>query len=196
MEKVVLILVIFLVCGFGLFLYHYKWQVLYRNLGIDKVRDAVEEALQEEQLAEQCKLAKMTYPLHIKYLLPMIFLVLFFVELAGIQYLPQTGLPDKTPVVIVAFAVSIPFILVLLVLMKESKHVKTRFVLSLVFALIMELVAVGSISRFIDGYYFESTIGFKRLGNFALTIVIFIGAMYTAYTNWMNIYAEKQKTRM
>ena len=43
MEKLVLLLIIFLICGFGLFLYHYKWQALYRDLGIDKVKDAVEK---------------------------------------------------------------------------------------------------------------------------------------------------------
>lgn len=123
----------------------------------------------------------------------MIFLVLFFVEVAGIQYLPQTGLLDKTPVVIAVFAVSIPFILVLLVLMKESKHVKTRFVLSLVFALIMELVAAGSIGRMLDGYYFESAYGFKRLGNLVLTMVITAGAMYTAHTNWLKVYTGKME---
>ena len=56
MEKFMLVLIIFLICGFGLFLYHYKWQVLYRNLGIDKVKDAVEEAMLEEKQAEQEKM--------------------------------------------------------------------------------------------------------------------------------------------
>ena len=192
MEKLVLLLIIFLICGFGLFLYHYKWQALYRDLGIDKVKDAVEEAMQEEKQAEQEKNADMSF--YVRYWLPIMFLVLFIVEMAAVRYFSQFGMDDKAPVLIAAFAIAIPFILVLAVLMKESKSAKSKFVLSLVFALIMELVAAGSMGRMLDGYYFESAYGFKRLGNFVLTMVIAAGAMYTAYTNWMKAYTGKTES--
>lgn len=192
MEKLVLLLIIFLICGFGLFLYHYKWQALYRDLGIDKVKDAVEEAMQEEKQAEQEKNADMSF--YVRYGLPIMFLVLFIVEMAAVRYFSQFGMDDKAPVLIAAFAIAIPFILVLLVMMKDSKSIKSKFVLSLVFALIMELVAAGSMGRMLDGYYFESAYGFKRLGNFVLTMVIAAGAMYTAYTNWMKAYTGKTES--
>ena len=192
-EKLVLLLIIFLICGFGLFLYHYKWQALYRDLGIDKVKDAVEEAMQEEKQAEQEKVKNADMPFYVRYWLPILFLVLFIVEMAAVRYFPQSGMDDKTPVLIAAFAIVIPFILVLIVLMKESKSAKSKFVLSLVFALVMELVAAGSMVRMLDGYYFESAYGFKRLGNFALTMAITAGAMYTAHTNWLKVYAGKTK---
>ena len=190
-EKLVLLLIIFLICGLGLFLYHYKWQALYRDLGIDKVKDAVEEAMQEEKQAEQEKNADMSF--YVRYWLPIMFLVLFIVEMAAIRLFPQSGMNDKAPFLIAAFAISIPLILVLIVLMKESKNIQSKFVLSLAFALIMELVAAGSIGRILDGYYFESAYGFKRLGNFVLTLVIAAGAMYTAHTNWLKVYAGKTK---
>ena len=193
MEKIVLLLIIFLICGFGLFLYHYKWQALYRDLGIDKVKDAVEEAMQEEKQAEQEILKHADIPFYVRYGLPIIFLLLFVIELAAIRLFPQSGMNDKAPFLIAAFAIAIPFILVLLVMMKDSKSIKSKFVLSLVFALIMELVAAGSLGRMLDGYYFESVYGFKRLGNFVLTIVIAAGAMYTAHTNWLKVYAGKTK---
>ena len=193
MEKLVLLLIIFLICGFGLFLYHYKWQALYRDLGIDKVKDAVEEAMQEEKQAEQEKIKNADMPFYVRYGLPIMFLVLFIVEMAAIRLFPQSGMNDKAPFLIAAFAIAIPFILVLLVMMKDSKSIKSKFVLSLVFALIMELVAAGSLGRMLDGYYFESVYGFKRLGNFVLTIVIAAGAMYTAHTNWLKVYAGKTK---
>ena len=193
MEKLVLLLIVFLICGFGLFLYHYKWQALYRDLGIDKVKDAVEEAMQEEKQAEQEKIKNADMPFYVRYGLPIMFLVLFIVEMAAIRLFPQSGMNDKAPFLIAAFAIAIPFILVLLVMMKDSKSIKSKFVLSLVFALIMELVAAGSLGRMLDGYYFESVYGFKRLGNFVLTIVIAAGAMYTAHTNWLKVYAGKTK---
>ncbi len=193
MEKLVLLLIIFLICGFGLFLYHYKWQALYRDLGIDKVKDAVEEAMQEEKQAEQEKIKNADMPFYVRYGLPIMFLVLFIVEMAAIRLFPQSGMNDKAPFLIAAFAISIPLILVLIVLMKESKNIQSKFVLSLAFALIMELVAAGSIGRMLDGYYFESAYGFKRLGNFVLTLVIAAGAMYTAHTNWLKVYAGKTK---
>ena len=193
MEKIVLLLIIFLICGFGLFLYHYKWQALYPDLGIDKVKDAVEEAMQEEKQAEQEILKHADIPFYVRYGLPIIFLLLFVIELAAIRLFPQSGMNDKAPFLIAAFAIAIPFILVLLVMMKDSKSIKSKFVLSLVFALIMELVAAGSLGRMLDGYYFESVYGFKRLGNFVLTIVIAAGAMYTAHTNWLKVYAGKTK---
>ena len=192
-EKLMLLLIIFLICGFGLFLYHYKWQALYRDLGIDKVKDAVEEAMQEEKQAEQEKIKNADMPFYVRYGLPIMFLVLFIVEMAAIRLFPQSGMNDKAPFLIAAFAIAIPFILVLLVMMKDSKSIKSKFVLSLVFALIMELVAAGSLGRMLDGYYFESVYGFKRLGNFVLTIVIAAGAMYTAHTNWLKVYAGKTK---
>ncbi len=191
MEKLVLILIIFLICGFGLFLYHYKWQVLYRNLGIDKVKDVVEEAMQEEKQAEQEKLKHADIPFYVRYGLPIIFLLLFVIEMAAIRYFPQSGMQDTAPFLIAAFAISIPLILVLLVVMKDSKSIKSKFVLSLIFALIMELLAAGSIGRMLDGYYFESVYGFKRLGNFVLTMVITAGAMFTAHTNWLKVYIGK-----
>ena len=120
MEKFMLVLIIFLICGFGLFLYHYKWQVLYRNLGIDKVKDAVEEAMLEEKQAEQEKMKNADIPFQVRYRLPMIFFILFIVELALIRYFPQSGMSDKAPFMIAAFAVALPFILVLSVVMKES----------------------------------------------------------------------------
>ena len=190
-EKLMLLLIIFLICGFGLFLYHYKWQALYCDLGIDKVKDAVEEAMQEEKQAEQEKVKNADMPFYVRYWLPIMFLVLFIVEMAAVRYFSQPGTDDKAPFLIAAFAISIPFILVLLVMMKDSKSIKSKFVLSLAFALIMELVAAGSIGRMLDGYYFESVYGFKRLGNFVLTMVIAAGAMYTAYTNWMKAYTGK-----
>ena len=144
MEKLVLLLIIFLICGFGLFLYHYKWQALYRDLGIDKVKDAVEEAMQEEKQAEQEKIKNADMPFYVRYWLPIMFLVLFIVEMAAIRLFPQSGMNDKAPFLIAAFAISIPLILVLIVLMKESKNIQSKFVLSLAFALIMELVA-GSV---------------------------------------------------
>ena len=193
MEKIVLLLIIFLICGFGLFLYHYKWQALYRDLGIDKVKAAVEEAMQEEKQADQEKIKNADMPFYVRYWLPIMFLVLFIVEMAAIRLFPQSGMNDKAPFLIAAFAIAIPFILVLLVMMKDSKSIKSKFVLSLVFALIMELVAAGSLGRMLDGYYFESVYGFKRLGNFVLTIVIAAGAMYTAHTNWLKVYAGKTK---
>ncbi len=193
MEKIVLLLIIFLICGFGLFLYHYKWQALYPDLGIDKVKDAVEEAMQEEKQAEQEILKHADIPFYVRYGLPIIFLLLFVIEMAAIRLFPQSGMNDKAPFLIAAFAIAIPFILVLLVMMKDSKSIKSKFVLSLVFALIMELVAAGSIGRMLDGYYFESVYGFKRLGNFVLTIVIAAGAMYTAHTNWLKVYTGKTK---
>ena len=192
-EKLMLLLIIFLICGFGLFLYHYKWQALYRDLGIDKVKDAVEEAMQEEKQAEQEKVKNADMPVYVRYWLPIMFLVLFIVEMAAVRYFSQFGMDDKAPVLIAAFAIAIPFILVLLVMMKDSKSIKSKFVLSLAFALIMELVAAGSIGRMLDGYYFESAYGFKRLGNFVLTLVIAAGAMYTAHTNWLKVYAGKTK---
>lgn len=191
MEKLVLLLIIFLICGFGLFLYHYKWQALYRDLGIDKVKAAVEEVMQEEKQEDQEKIKNADMPFYVRYWLPIMFLVLFIVEMAAIRLFPQSGINDKAPFLIAAFAISIPFILVLLVMMKDSKSIKSKFVLSLAFALIMELVAAGSIGRMLDGYYFESVYGFKRLGNFVLTLVITAGAMYTAYTNWLKAYTGK-----
>ena len=190
-EKLVLLLIIFLICGFGLFLYHYKWQALYRDLGIDKVKAAVEEVMQEEKQEDQEKIKNADMPFYVRYWLPIMFLVLFIVEMAAIRLFPQSGINDKAPFLIAAFAISIPFILVLLVMMKDSKSIKSKFVLSLAFALIMELVAAGSIGRMLDGYYFESVYGFKRLGNFVLTLVITAGAMYTAYTNWLKAYTGK-----
>lgn len=192
MEKFMLVLIIFLICGFGLFLYHYKWQVLYRNLGIDKVKDVVEEAMLEEKQAEQEKMKNADIPFQVRYRLPMIFFILFIVELALIRYFPQSGMSDKAPFMIAAFAVALPFILVLSVVMKESKSIKSKYILSLVFALIMELVAAGSIGRMLDGYYFENAMHFKRLGNFVLTMAITAGAMYTAHTNWLKVYAENE----
>ena len=56
----------------------------------------------------------------------------------------------------------------------------------------MELVAAGSIWRMLDGYYFENAMHFKRLGNFVLTMAITAGAMYTAHTNWLKVYAENE----
>lgn len=190
-EKLMLLLIIFLICGFGLFLYHYKWQALYRDLGIDKVKAAVEEVMQEEKQEDQEKIKNADMPFYVRYWLPIMFLVLFIVEMAAIRLFPQSGINDKAPFLIAAFAISIPFILVLLVMMKDSKSIKSKFVLSLAFALIMELVAAGSIGRMLDGYYFESVYGFKRLGNFVLTLVITAGAMYTAYTNWLKAYTGK-----
>ena len=133
-------------------------------------------------------------PFYVRYGLPIMFLVLFIVEMAAIRLFPQSGMNDKAPFLIAAFAISIPLILVLIVLMKESKNIQSKFVLSLAFALIMELVAAGSIGRMLDGYYFESAYGFKRLGNFVLTMVIAAGAMYTAYTNWMKAYTGKTES--
>ena len=127
-EKLMLLLIIFLICGFGLFLYHYKRQALYRDLGIDKVKDAVEEAMQEEKQAEQEKIKNADMPFYVRYWLPIMFLVLFIVEMAAVHYFPQSGMDDKTPVLIAAFAIVIPFILVLVVLMKESKSAKSKFV--------------------------------------------------------------------
>lgn len=191
MDKLVLILIIILICGFGVLLYHYKWQALYRDLGIDKVKVAVEEAIQEEKQAEKERVQTAEIPARVRYMLPGMFLVLFLVELALNRYFVQSTMRDATPVLLAAFAISIPLIMVLLVVMKDSKSVKSKFVLSLIFALIMELVAAGSVGRMLDGYYFESAYGFKRLGNFVLTMIITAGAMYTAHTNWLKLYTVK-----
>ena len=86
MEKLLLLLIIFLICGLGLFLYHYKWQALYRDLGIDKVKDAVEEAMLEEKQAEQEKIKNVDMPFYVRYWLPILFLVLFIVEMAAVHY--------------------------------------------------------------------------------------------------------------
>ena len=192
-EKLILIMIIILICGFGLLLYHYKWQALYRDLGIDKVKDAVEEAMQEEKQDEKERVQTAEIPVPVRYMLPGIFLVLFLVELALNRYFVQSAMRDATPVLLAAFAISIPLILILLVVMKDSKSVKSKFVLSLIFALIMELVAAGSVGRMLDGYHFESAYGFKRLGNFALTMIITAGAMYTAHTNWLKLYTGKME---
>ena len=132
-------------------------------------------------------------PFYVRYWLPIMFLVLFIVEMAAVRYFSQSGMDDKTPGLRAGVAIAMPFSLVLLVMMEDSKSIKSKFVSSLVFALIMELVAAGSMGRMLDGYYFESVYGFKRLGNFVLTIVIAAGAMYTAHTNWLKVHAGKTK---
>ena len=189
MEKMILVIISFLVCGSGLFLHNYKWQELYRRLGVHKVKDVVEITMEAEKEAERQNLKEL--PVYVQHFCPLLFLLLFILELAGVRYLPQTELSNQGPVIIALFAIAIPFILVMTVVMKETKSDKTKFVLSLIFALIMELLAVASIGRMLDGYYFGNAIRFKRLGNFVLTIVLTGGAMYTAHINWLKLYTRK-----
>lgn len=187
MKQIVFLFLLFLVCGFGLYRYAYKWNRLYRALKIDKVKDFAEEVAQQE--------TEPSCPMPVRLFLPMLFLVLFVLELTDVFHLMEIQVADKVPLLFVLSLLAFPCILIVLLLKEGSKSVKVAFALSLFLALIMEPMVVGMVQRFLEGYYFEHGYRLKRLESWIFFLLLFAGTMYEAQVNWLKLYRLSKREK-